>query len=81
MDYTPGLVKLETKLGPNGDNKARSTIAQQLGQYVVIPSPIQMACDLPENYEQHLDWLQFIKDVAVDWQKSIPLQGERLVIM
>ena len=76
MDYTPGLVKLETKLGPNGDNKARSTIAQQLGQYVVIPSPIQMACDLPENYEQHLDWLQFIKDVAVDWQKSIPLQGE-----
>ncbi len=75
MDYTPGLVKLEN-LGPEGKNKARTTIAQQLAQYVVIPSPIQMACDLPENYEQHLDWFQFIKDVAVDWEQSIPLQGE-----
>jgi len=43
--------------------------------YVVIPSPIQMACDLPENYEAHPEWLQFIKDVAVDWERSIPVAG------
>ena len=76
MDYTPGVFKLETKSGLEGNNRVRSTIGQQFGLYVVIPSPIQMACDLPENYEAHLDWLQFIKDVAVDWKRSIPVAGE-----
>lgn len=76
MDYTPGVFQLETKSGPEGDNRVRSTIAQQLGLYVVVPSPIQMACDLPENYEKHMDWFQFIKDVAVDWERSIPLDGK-----
>ena len=76
MDYTPGVFKLETKSGPEGENRVRSTIGQQFGLYVVVPSPIQMACDLPENYQAHLDWLQFIKDVAVDWETSIPLAGE-----
>lgn len=75
MDYTPGVFKLETKSGPEGKNRVRSTIGQQLGLYVVVPSPIQMACDLPEHYEAHLDWLQFIKDVAVDWKVSLPLAG------
>lgn len=76
MDYTPGVFKLETKSGPEGENRVRSTIGQQFGLYVVVPSPIQMACDLPENYQAHLDWLQFIKDVAVDWERSIPVAGE-----
>ena len=76
MDYTPGVFKLETKSGPDGNNRVRSTIGQQFGLYVVVPSPIQMACDLPENYEKHLDWLQFIKDVAVDWERSIPVAGK-----
>lgn len=76
MDYTPGVFKLETKSGPMGQNRVRSTIGQQFGLYVVIPSPIQMACDLPENYEAHPEWLQFIKDVAVDWERSIPVAGE-----
>jgi hypothetical protein len=75
MDYTPGVFNLETKSGPEGKNRVRSTIGQQLGLYVVVPSPIQMACDLPEHYEAHLDWLQFIKDVAVDWKVSLPLAG------
>lgn len=76
MDYTPGVFQLETKSGPDGDNRVRSTVGQQFGLYVVVPSPIQMACDLPENYEKHLDWLQFIKDVAVDWERSIPVAGK-----
>jgi glucan 1,4-alpha-glucosidase len=76
MDYTPGVFNLETKSGPEGKNRVRSTIGQQLGLYVVVPSPIQMACDLPEHYQAHLDWLQFIKDVAVDWERSIPVAGE-----
>ncbi|CAI8429770.1 MAG: Glucan 1,4-alpha-glucosidase SusB [Cryomorphaceae bacterium] len=75
MDYTPGVFNLETQSGPEGKNRVRSTIGQQLGLYVVVPSPIQMACDLPEYYEAHLDWLQFIKDVAVDWKVSLPLAG------
>ena len=76
MDYTPGVFALETKSGPMGQNRVRSTIGQQFGLYVVVPSPIQMACDLPENYEAHPEWLQFIKDVAVDWETSIPVAGE-----
>lgn len=76
MDYTPGVFKLETKSGPMGQNRVRSTVGQQFGLYLVVPSPIQMACDLPENYEEHLDWLQFIKDVAVDWETSVAVDGE-----
>lgn len=76
MDYTPGVFKLETKSGPIGQNRVRSTVGQQFGLYLVVPSPIQMACDLPENYEAHPEWLQFIKDVPVDWETSIPVAGE-----
>ena len=76
MDYTPGVFKLETKSGPMGQNRVRSTVGQQFGLYLVVPSPIQMACDLPENYEAYPEWLQFIKDVAVDWETSIPVAGE-----
>src|SRR5690606_19869225 len=44
--------------------------------YVTMYSPLQMAADLPENYEKHLDAFQFIKDVPVDWQKSVYLEAE-----
>ncbi len=77
MDYTPGI--LETQIwNTNPDNKSyvRSTLAKQLALYVTMYSPLQMAADLPENYNKFLDAFQFIKDVPVDWQKSIYLEAE-----
>ncbi len=62
--------------GPAASTACRTTLAKQLALYVVIYSPIQMAADLPENYEQHPDAFQFIKDVAVDWDETRVLDGE-----
>jgi hypothetical protein len=56
--------------------KVHTTIAKQLALYVVFCSPLQMAADLPESYEKHLDAFQFIKDVAVDWEDSKYLEAE-----
>lgn len=72
FDYTPGVLSLKGK----GDTPIPSTLARQLAFYVTIYSPIQMAADLPENYEKHADAFQFIKDVAVDWSDSRVLNGE-----
>ncbi len=72
MDYTPGVLSL---LG-RGKTPIPSTLARQLALYVTIYSPIQMAADLPENYEKHLDAFQFIKDVPVDWAETRVLNGE-----
>jgi alpha-glucosidase len=72
MDFTPGVLSLKGR----GDSDILSTEAKQLALYVVLYSPIQMAADLPENYEKHLAAFQFIKDVAVDWQDSRVLNGE-----
>ena len=58
------------------DNQVNTTLAQQLALYVVIYSPIQMAADLVEHYEANPEPLQFIKDVGVDWEKSIVLNGQ-----
>ena len=77
MDYTPGI--FETRIwNVNPDNKSyvRSTLARQLALYVTMYSPLQMAADLPENYEKHLDAFQFIKDVAIDWDDSKYLEAE-----
>lgn len=71
MDYTPGILSLQGR-----GQKLQSTIARQLALYVVIYSPIQMAADLPENYEKHMAAFQFIKDVPVDWADSHVLNGE-----
>ncbi|RXZ64315.1 glycoside hydrolase family 97 protein [Pelagerythrobacter rhizovicinus] len=71
MDYTPGILSLQGR-----GQKLQSTTARQLALYVVIYSPIQMAADLPENYEKHLPAFQFIKDVPVDWADSRVLNGE-----
>lgn len=76
MDYTPGIFKIKPYEGTEKTEQVHTTLAKQLALYVTIYSPLQMAADLPENYEQHLDAFQFIKDVALDWQNSIYLQAE-----
>jgi hypothetical protein len=76
MDYTPGIFKIKPYEGTERKEQVHTTLAKQLALYVSIYSPLQMAADLPENYEQHLDAFQFIKDVAVDWQNSIYLEAE-----
>jgi hypothetical protein len=73
IDYTPGVFDIPIKQKPN--NSVRTTLAQQLALYVVIYGPIQMACDLPENYGDH-PALQFIRDVGVDWEQTKVLDGE-----
>lgn len=72
FDYTPGVLSLT---GRNGQ-RIQSTIARQLALYVVIYSPIEMAADLPENYEKYPGPFQFIKDVPADWQETRVLNGE-----
>ena len=75
MDYTPGIFEMDlTKFAPN-DSKVQSTICGQLALYVTLYSPLQMAADLPENYARYMDAFQFIKDVPVDWQRSIYLEA------
>jgi hypothetical protein len=74
IDYTPGIFDIKfDKYKKN--NQVNTTLAYQLALYIVIYSPLQMAADLPENYEKHPAF-QFIKDVGVDWDTSIVLNGE-----
>ena len=76
MDYTPGIFKIK---GYNTDVPARqvhTTLAKQLALYITMYSPLQMAADIPENYEAHPDAFQFIKDVAVDWDDTKILEAE-----
>jgi alpha-glucosidase len=72
MDFTPGVLSLAGA----GGRRILSTEAKQLALYVALYSPIQMAADLPENYEKHLKAFQFIKDVPVDWADTRVLNGE-----
>lgn len=77
MDYTPGLFEMDiSKINPSNHSHANCTIANQLALYVTMYSPLQMAADLPENYNRFPDAFQFIKDVAVDWQDSKYLEAE-----
>ena len=77
MDYTPGIFEMDiSKLNPNNNSHVNSTLANQLALYVTMYSPLQMAADLPEHYEQFMDAFQFIKDVAIDWNKSAYLEAE-----
>lgn len=77
MDYTPGIFETDiAKLNPNNHSHANCTMSNQLGIYVVMSSPLQMAADLPENYERFPDAFQFIKDVAVDWSESRYIEAE-----
>ena len=77
MDYTPGIFEMDcSKMNPSNTSHVRSTIARQLALYVTMYSPLQMAADIPENYERFMDAFQFIKDVAVDWSESKYLEAE-----
>ena len=76
MDYTPGIFETDcSKVNPNNTSRVRSTLVRQLALYVTMYSPLQMAADLPEHYEAHMDAFQFIKDVPADWQKSVYLEA------
>ena len=77
MDYTPGIFEMDmSKLNPNSKSHVNSTLARQLALYVTMYSPLQMAADIPENYERFMDAFQFIKDVPVDWDESKYLEAE-----
>ena len=78
MDYTPGLFEMDIQsFSPsNGSPRIKSTIPGQLALYVTLYSPLQMASDLPENYAKHMDAFQFIKDVPVEWERSVYLEAE-----
>jgi hypothetical protein len=77
MDYTPGIFETDMSVtAPGQQGKMHHTIGNQLGLYVTFYSPLQMAADLPENYARFMDAFQFIKDVAVDWDKTIYLEAE-----
>lgn len=77
MDYTPGIFEMNiSKMNPRNKSHANCTIANQLALYVTLYSPLQMAADLPENYDRFPDAFQFIKDVAVDWSESNYLEAE-----
>ena len=77
MDYTPGIFEMDMKkINPNSAGHVNSTLARQLALYVTMYSPLQMAADIPENYNRFMDAFQFIKDVAVDWDESRYLEAE-----
>ena len=78
MDYTPGIFVMDLASVTDGRNTSwvNATIANQLALYVTMSSPLQMAADLPEHYEQFMDAFQFIKDVDIDWLQSKYLLAE-----
>jgi hypothetical protein len=77
MDYTPGIFQIKMSYYDSSKKEqVHTTLAKQLALYVTMYSPLQMAADLPENYEKHMDAFQFIKDVAADWDDTKVLQAE-----
>ena len=77
MDYTPGIFKIKMNTyDPSKKEQVHTTLTKQLALYVTMYSPLQMAADLPENYEARMDAFQFIRDVAVDWDDTKILDGE-----
>lgn len=76
MDFTPGIFEQNLKEWCGNDSHVNATIANQLGLYVTMYSPLQMAADTPEHYAPYMDAFQFIKDVAADWNRSVYLAAE-----
>jgi hypothetical protein len=77
MDYTPGIFRIKMDhYDPQKKEQVHTTLVKQLALYITMYSPLQMAADLPENYEEKMDAFQFIKDVAVDWDDTKVLQAE-----
>jgi len=75
MDYTPGLFKIKGYSDVPG-RQIHTTLTKQLALYITMYSPLQMAADMPENYEKHMDAFQFIKDVPVDWDDTKVIEAE-----
>jgi len=77
MDYTPGIFQIKLDYYKTGrKDQVHTTLAKQLALYVTMYSPLQMAADLPSNYERFMDAFQFIKDVPVDWDETRILEAE-----
>jgi glucan 1,4-alpha-glucosidase len=77
MDYTPGIFEIKMSYyDPSKKEQVHTTLAKQLALYLTMYSPLQMAADLPENYEKYPDAFQFIKDVSLDWDDSKYLEAE-----
>lgn len=77
MDYTPGIFQTKVSAyNPDNNSFIHTTLVKQLALYVTMYSPLQMAADLPETYNKHLDAFQFIKDVAIDWDQTNILEAE-----
>jgi glucan 1,4-alpha-glucosidase len=77
MDYTPGIFEIKMNVyGKDKKEQVHTTLAKQLALYVTMYSPLQMAADLPENYEKYSDAFQFIKDVSADWDESKYIEAE-----
>lgn len=77
MDYTPGILMMDlSRLNPDNHNVVRTTICNQLGSYLTMYTPLQMAADLPEHYEERMDAFEFIEKVPVDWSDSKYLEAE-----
>jgi glucan 1,4-alpha-glucosidase len=77
MDYTPGIFQTDLSFyGTGSKQRVNTTLVKQLAYYVTMYSPLQMAADMPENYERFMDAFQFIKDVAVDWDETFVLEAE-----
>ncbi len=77
MDYTPGILDTQLEfLGHDNHSIVMTTLSKQLALYLTMYSPLQMAADIPSNYEKFADAFQFIKDVPVDWQDSKYIEAE-----
>ena len=76
MDFTPGIFDMSFNGLGSDTNRPQTTLAKQLALYVVFYSPIQMAADLPKNYQANMPAFQFIKDAPTDWHESIAIAGE-----
>ena len=77
MDYTPGIFQTKVSAyNPENNSFVHTTLVKQLALYVTMYSPLQMAADLPETYNKHLDAFQFIKDVVIDWDQTNILEAE-----
>lgn len=71
-DFTPAIFNFsEIVKGTH----PHSTLAKQLGEFVVIYSPLQMAADAIENYEGQ-PALSFIENCPTTWSKTLVPNGE-----
>lgn len=73
MDFTPAIFYYGDEVVPG--TRPQSTLAKQLAEFVVLYSPLQMAADAIENYENH-PALSFIESCPTTWRKTVVPNGE-----